>query len=103
MASAENCVSRPPSLRAIEVTTKRGLASPCVHSALATTRRRRLQLDRVSHMKVLKRRAGVPAACGSKIEFGLDLGGEPFVFGETEEKVYVIGLAPRHEVLPREA
>ncbi len=35
-----------------EVTPKRGLASPCVHSAFATTRRRRLQLLRVVHLKV---------------------------------------------------
>ena len=46
--------------RSSEVTTKRGLASPWVHSALATTRRRRLQLSRVVHMKSLKRRADLP-------------------------------------------
>src|SRR5262249_29487089 len=46
--------------RASEVTMKRGLASPCVHSALATTRRLRLQLLRVVHWNCLKRRAGLP-------------------------------------------
>ena len=50
------------------MTTKRGLASPPVHSALATTRRSRLQLSRVVQVKSLKRRAGVPL-------FWLQLGG----------------------------
>src|SRR3954463_16790010 len=36
---------------------KRGLASPWVHSALAITRRLRLQLSRVDQRKSLKRRA----------------------------------------------
>ena len=53
------------------MTTKRGLASPCVHSALATTRRWQLQLLRVVHMKSLKRRAGrlvrEPSALASSI------------------------------------
>ena len=50
---------------------KRGLASSSVHSAFATTRRWRLQLVRVLHLKSLKRRAGLPvrrlctAACSS--------------------------------------
>src|SRR3954451_20308477 len=39
---------------------KRGLASPWVHSALAITRRLRLQLSRVDQRKSLKRRAGLP-------------------------------------------
>lgn len=39
---------------------KRGLASPWVASALATTRRLRLQVERVVHMKLLKRRSGLP-------------------------------------------
>src|SRR5213078_2462681 len=39
---------------------KRGLASPCVASALATTRRLRLQVVRVIHMKLLKLRSGLP-------------------------------------------
>src|SRR3954449_12264962 len=38
---------------------KRGLASPWVHSALAITRRLRLQLSRVDQRKSLKRRAGL--------------------------------------------
>lgn len=37
---------------------KRGLASPFVHSALAMTRRLRLQLLRVDQISSLKRRAG---------------------------------------------
>ena len=41
---------------------KRGLASPCVHSALATTRRSRDQLSSVDHGNSLKRRAGFPLA-----------------------------------------
>src|SRR5436190_21447944 len=41
---------------------KRGLALPLVHSALATTRRGRLQLSRVDQSKTLKRRAGLSAA-----------------------------------------
>jgi hypothetical protein len=43
-----------------EVTTKRGLASPAVNSALPTTRRSRLQLSSVVHRKSLKQRAGLP-------------------------------------------
>ena len=39
---------------------KRGLLSPPVHSALATTRRDRLQLLSVDQVKSLKRRAGLP-------------------------------------------
>src|SRR4051812_7000000 len=54
-------------------------------------------------LETARRGAGAQAGCGSKIEVGLNLGGEPFVFGETEEKVYAIGLAPSHEVFPREA
>src|SRR5215470_17786989 len=46
--------------RLSEVTTKRGLASPAVNSALATTRRWRLQLSSVVHRKSLKQRAGLP-------------------------------------------
>src|SRR5207244_9552896 len=42
------------------VMMKRGLASPLLHSALATTRRRQLQLSSVVHCKSLKRRAGRP-------------------------------------------
>jgi hypothetical protein len=39
---------------------KRGLASLCVHSALAMTRRSRLQLLRVDQVSSLNRRAGAP-------------------------------------------
>src|SRR4051794_35967190 len=42
-----------------EVTMKRGLASPWVHSALPMTRRMRLQLSRVDQRKSLKRRGGL--------------------------------------------
>lgn len=44
---------------------KRGLASPVVHSALAITRRLRLQLSSVVHMKSLKRRAGARVSAAS--------------------------------------
>src|SRR4051812_461333 len=54
-------------------------------------------------LEAARRGAGAPAGCSSKIEFGPDLGGEPFVLGETEEKVHAVGLAPTREVLPREA
>jgi hypothetical protein len=47
-----------PSAAVSEVTIKRGLASPFVHSALAMTRRARLQLFLVVQTNSLKRRAG---------------------------------------------
>ena len=47
---------------------KRGLASPCVHSAFAITRRERLQLSSVDHAKSLKARAGRPVASASGCE-----------------------------------
>src|SRR4051794_41951101 len=43
-----------------EVTIKRRLAAPSVHSALPMTRRMRLQLSKVDQRKSLKRRAGLP-------------------------------------------
>ena len=50
---------------------KRGLALPCVHSALPITRRARLQLFSVAQLKSRKRRAGLPlaslAACACAI------------------------------------
>ena len=49
-----------------EVTTKRGLASPLVHSALPITRRLRLQLSSVRHWKSLKRRAGALVCAASR-------------------------------------
>jgi hypothetical protein len=49
-------------LRDSEVTIKRGLASPPVHSALATTRRARLKLSSVDHIRSLNRRRLVPFA-----------------------------------------
>src|SRR4029434_5163592 len=42
-----------------EVTTKRGLASPAVNSALPTTRRSRLQLSSVVQRESLKQRDGL--------------------------------------------
>src|SRR4051812_50071455 len=48
-----------------EVTIKRGLASPSVHSALPMTRRMRLQLSKVDQRKSLKRRAGLPGFSAS--------------------------------------
>jgi hypothetical protein len=59
------------------MTTKRGLAAPPVHSALAMPRRWRLQLSRVDQENSLNRRAGRPLAVLSffgRREFGRDLG-----------------------------
>ena len=89
-----------------EVTTKRGLASSFVHSAFATTRRRRFQLLRVVHLKSLKRRAGLPVrrlCTASLIKLGLDFGDEPIVLRQPEEKVHAVCLAPSHQFLAREA
>ena len=49
------------SLRLSEVTTKRGLASPCVHSALATTRRLRREMSSVLHWERPAEDSGQPA------------------------------------------
>src|SRR3954451_16104006 len=58
-----------------EVTMKRGLAAPSVHSALPMTRRTRLQLSKVDQRKSLKRRAGLPvlsaAACAAAISVAI--------------------------------
>ena len=56
MAGASLCTLE----RGDDEAMKRGLASPCVHSALAMTRRLRLQLSRVLQSKSLKRRAACP-------------------------------------------
>ena len=84
------------------MTTKRGLASPPVHSALATTRRWRLQLSRVDQVKSLKRRAGLPvrlALLRGGGEFGRDLGDQPRVLGQAEQEIDAVVLAPGHQRL----
>ena len=72
------------------MTTKRGLASPCVHSALPITRRRRDQLIARGVAEVLVA-AGGPSGGGRlslRLEqFGGDLLDEPRVAGETEHEV----------------
>ena len=47
--------------------------------------------------------AGTSALGGDHIEFGLDLGDEPLVLGQSEQEVDAMGLAPSHQVLAREA
>jgi hypothetical protein len=81
-----------------EVTTKRGLASPPVNSALATTRRSRLQLRRVVHLNSLKYRAGLPVRRLSR-----DLGDQPGILLQAEQKVHAVRLAPGHQRLLRKA
>src|SRR6266700_30027 len=49
------------------------------------------------------RPAGAPALGGDKIKLGLDLGDEPLVLRQPEQEIDAVGLAPGHEVLPREA
>src|SRR6185369_13915054 len=94
-----------PALRRSEVTTKRGLASPLVHSALATTRRLRLQLVRVLHMKLLKRRTGRPvrrllaAASSSSLAIlptSRSLPASPI-------RADMVLLAPGHQVVARKS
>ena len=82
------------------MTTKRGLASPWVHSALATTRRSRLQLCRVRQAEILEpacRLAGLFALrCGCG-ELGLDHLGQPGIPGQAEQEVDRVVLAPTHQ------
>ena len=56
-------------------------------------------------MKLLKRRSGRPVRRlgGDEIKLGRDLGGEPLVARQSEQKIDPVGLAPGHQVLPREA
>ena len=85
---------------------KRGLALPLVHSALATTRRGRLQLSRVDQSKTLKRRAGLSpvTALGAGLDqLALDLCDEPPVAGEPEHVFDAVFLAPAHQVVAAEA
>ena len=85
---------------------KRGLALPLVHSALATTRRGRLQLSRVDQSKSLKQRAGLSAArlLGAGLDqLALDLCDEPPVAGESEDVFDAVFLAPAHQVVAAEA
>jgi len=85
---------------------KRGLASPWIHSALATTRRLRLQLSSVLHWKSLKRHAGWPlpseAAFAAASSF-LDHGCQPLVARQPEHKIHAVFFAPRHQALARKA
>ena len=85
---------------------KRGLGSSCVHSALAMTRRDRLQLVRVIQLKSLKRRAGFSALFGGGLrgrELRSDLGDQAGVAGKPEDIIHAVRLAPRHQVLARKA
>src|SRR3954463_3124552 len=84
---------------------KRGLASPFVHSALAITRRLRLQLSRVDQRKSLKRRAGLPRPSGLLLgldQLDRDLLDEAVVAGKPEVVDPVL-LAPGHQGLAGEA
>src|SRR3954469_10283884 len=89
-----------------EVTMKRGLASPSVHSALPMTRRMRLHLSKVDQRKSLKRRAGLPVLSASARAAALSVsisarrGG---VGGQAEDVVHAVGFAPRHQRLAAEA
>lgn len=85
---------------------KRGLASPCVHSALPMTRRRRLQLPSVVYWKSLKFRsgwAGPPALRRGLPHVPLNLLLQPCVAREAEHEVHAIFLAPHHQARAREA
>jgi hypothetical protein len=93
-----------------EVTTKRGLAplapQPGIHSALATTRRRRLQLSCVVQRKSAKRRAGRPVASAYVLgpgERDVDVLDQPGIARQAEQEVDAVLLAPGHQRLPREA
>ena len=82
------------------MTTKRGLASPWVHSALATTRRWRLQLSRVEPGEVpeaARRLTGPAAQLGRLGEFAFDLADQPAVARQPEQEVDAPAFAPRHQ------
>ena len=88
------------------VTTNLGLASPLVHSALPTTRRRRDQVSSVEYEKSLNRRAGLPVLPRFRLglgQFGADLADQPRIARQTEQKVDAVGLAPAHQLLAAEA
>ncbi len=54
----------------------------------------------------MKRRAGLPVRLGSEpqpVKLGLDLGDEPIVARQPEQKVHAVRLAPSHQLLAREA
>src|SRR4051812_45999928 len=83
---------------------KRGLASPWVHSALAITRRLRLQLSRVDQRNSLKRRAGLPVrAASSSAWISSTAISSTSVAGEPEHVVDLVLLAPGHQGLAGEA
>jgi hypothetical protein len=84
------------------VTTKRGLAWPSVHSALATTRRWRLQLSRVVQAKSLKRRADLPVCwlcSAASASSALNLIDQPAIARQAEQEVDRVVLAPGHQRL----
>ena len=88
------------------MTTKRGLASPPVHSALATTRRSRLQLLRVCQVKSLKRRAGLPVRwlCSAAAASSASISATSRrVLGQAEQEIDAVVLAPRHQRLAGKA
>ena len=85
-----------------EVTRKRGLASPRAHSALPITRRRRDQLSLVDQSKSRNTRAGWPAFACERSRAG-DAPLPPRVARQTEHVIDLVGLAPGHQGLAREA
>ena len=85
---------------------KRGFALSCVHSALAMTRRSRLQLLRVDQLNSLNRRAGLPLVLLSF--FGLDelrrnRPRQTLVLRQAEDVVDTVCFAPRHHSLAGKA
>src|SRR3954467_10531294 len=100
--------------RGSEVTMKRGLALPCVDSALPMTRRVRLQLVSVAPRKSRNRREGWAAGPAGRLaaglgqdlrllHLGLDLRAEALIARQTEDVVDPVGLRPHHQVLAAEA
>ena len=89
-----------------EVTTKRGFEPLGRCSALATTRRVRLQLSSVRQAKSAKRRAGRilgPALSRGLGELFGDRADQALVAGEAEEIIDPMVLAPGHELVPGKA
>ena len=78
----------------------RGLASPFVHSALAMTRRLRLQLLRVDQVSSLNRRAGWPLA---RLSSRASTSSAPIArvrrtfLASPKMKFNAIDLTPRHQ------
>jgi Recombinase len=89
-----------------EVTTKRGFGPLARCSALATTRRSRLQLSSVRQAKSAKRRAGPPRGRALGLgsgEIGGDRAHQALVARQTEDVVDTGRLAPRHQLVPGKA